>query len=161
MTPPQFSDVAGLDRVKARLEQAIAAAQCPGETLGHILFLGPAGSGPAALAAGIAGALGVGLKRTRGAEIENAGDLVRLVTSLGKNDLLLIEDLHQLQVPIAAWLTSALCEFKLFLSLDQGGYTRPFRVNVPVFTLIGSAPHREQLSGDLLSLFPIIESLEN
>jgi len=42
--PKQFSDFIGQNRVKARLELAIAAAKSRGESLGHILLIGSPGS---------------------------------------------------------------------------------------------------------------------
>ena len=159
MTPSQFSDFVGPDRVKTRLELAIAEAKRRGASLGHVLLIGSPAAGPATLARLIASTLGQGLKFTRGPEIENAGDLARLATSLEKGDVLLIDEIHRLPATIEAYLCPALNEFKLYLPLDQGGYTRPFRLNLPVFTLIGAAPHQEQLSPILLSQFPIVESL--
>jgi len=161
MTPQHFSDFAGQDRVKARFELAIAAAKQRGEALGHVLLLGSPGAGQATLAQIIANTLGVGFKRTSGPAIENAGELSRLVSTLEKNDVLFIDDIHRLQKAIEEYLGPALKDFKLYLPLDQGGFTRPFRLIVPVFTLIGSAPNREQLSPHLSAQFPIVESLED
>jgi len=161
MTPSQFSDFVGPDRVKTRLELAIAEAKRRGASLGHVLLIGSPAAGPATLARLIASTLGVGLKFTRGPEIENAGDLARLVATLEKRDVLFVDDLHRLPKTIEEYLCPALNNFKFYLPLDQGGYTRPFRLNAPVFTLIGSAPNREQLSPNLLSQFPIVESLED
>ena len=49
-TPKQLSDFIGQNRVKARLELAIAAAKSRGEPLGHILLIGSPGSEKATLA---------------------------------------------------------------------------------------------------------------
>ena len=89
MTPAQFSDFVGPDRVKARLELAATAAKQRGEPLGHVLLLGPPGAGQSALARIIASTLGVGVKCISGPGIENEGDLARLVTSLKKSDVLI------------------------------------------------------------------------
>jgi len=161
MTPNELSDFVGPDRVKARLELAITLARQRGEALGHVLLLGLPGSAKATLAQIMANTLGVGFKHARGPEIETAGDLARLVATLEKRDVLFVDDLHRLPKTIEEYLCPALNNFKFYLPLDQGGYTRPFRLNAPVFTLIGSAPNREQLSPNLLSQFPIVESLED
>jgi Holliday junction DNA helicase RuvB len=160
MTPNELSDFVGPDRVKARLELAITAARERGEALGHVLLLGSPGSGQTTLAKIMASIMAVGFKHARGPEIENAGDLARLVATLEKRDVLFMEEIHRLPKAIAEYLSPALSDFKFYLPLDQGGYTRPFRLNAPVFTLIGSAPNQEQLSPNLLSHFPIVESLE-
>ena len=161
MTPKQFSDFAGQDRAKARLELAIAAARQRGEALGHVLLLGSPGLDQATLANIIANTLGVGWKHVHGPEIETADDLARLVATLEKRDVLFMEDIHRLPKAIEEYLVPALKTFKLFLPVDQGGYTRTFRLHVPVFTLVGSAPNREQLSPNLLAGFPVVESLED
>jgi Holliday junction DNA helicase RuvB len=161
MKPKQFSDFVGQDRVKATLELAITEAKHRGEALGHILLLGSPESGKATLAQNIANTLRVGFKRTSGPEIANAGDLARLVSTLEKGDVLFIDEIDRLPKTMAEYLCPALNDFKLYLPLDQGGYTRPFRLKVPVFTLIGSAPNREQLSQDLLAHFPIVEAMDD
>ena len=159
MMPQPFSDVAGRDPAKARLESAIAAARQRGEALGHVLLLGSPGANKAMLAQIMANALGVGFKRCRGPEIENAGELARLVSMLEKNDVWFIEDLHQLPKAMEEYLSPALNDFRFYLPLDQGGYIRPFRLIVPVFTLIGSAPNGKQLSPNLSAHFAIVETL--
>ena len=81
MTPKQFSDFVGQDRVKARLELAIAAARQRGEALGHVLLIGPPGSGKATLARIISNEIGRNIKCTSGTEIETTGDLAEVVTN--------------------------------------------------------------------------------
>ena len=81
-TPESLSLFIGQERVKARLELAIAAAKSRGEPLGHILLLGSPGLGKSTLAGIIAKTLSVAIKSTSGATIANAGDLVGLLTGL-------------------------------------------------------------------------------
>jgi Holliday junction DNA helicase RuvB len=159
MTPKTFSDFIGQDRAKARLELAVAGAKQRGEALGHVLLTGRPGSGKATLAGIIATTLGTGLKFTNGAEIKSVGDLTRVVSKLEKGEVLFIDEINRLPKTIEEYLSPALKNFKLYLPLDQGGFTRTFRMKLPVFTLIGSAPNPEQLSPDLLSRFSIVESM--
>jgi Holliday junction DNA helicase RuvB len=84
MTPNSFSDFVGQNRVKARLEMAIAAAKSRRETLGHVLLVGSSpGSGKATLTRIIANTMGVGIKSANGQAISNAStlrDYLRILT---------------------------------------------------------------------------------
>jgi chromosomal replication initiation ATPase DnaA len=53
LTPTQFSEFLGQNRVKARLELAIAAANSRGEPLPHVLLVGAAGLGKTVLASDV------------------------------------------------------------------------------------------------------------
>ena len=81
LTPSLFSEFIGQNRVKERLELAIAAAKHRREPLGHVLLIGAPGSGKATLANILAKAMGVNLKITSGATIEKAGDLENVMSS--------------------------------------------------------------------------------
>jgi hypothetical protein len=80
--------------VKARLELAVSAAKSRRQPLGHVLLVGPPGSGKATLAGLIAKALGSPIQATSGPDVAVAGDLAGLLTSLEENYVLLLEDMH-------------------------------------------------------------------
>ena len=161
MKPATFTDFIGQNRVKARLELAIAAAKLRGEALDHVLLIGSPGSGKTTLAFILARAMGANLKTTNGPTIEKAGDLCGLLTTLEEGDVLFIDDIHRLRRPIEEYLYPALREFKLDCIIDQGANARSVRLNLPCFTLIGSTPNKERLSHELLSCFRIVETMED
>jgi len=160
MTPNSFSDFVGQNRVKARLEMAIAAAKSRRETLGHVLLVGSPGSGKATLTRIIANTMGVGIKSANGQAISNASDLAGLLTNLDENDVLFIDEIHQLKRVIGEYLHPATKDFKLDIIIDLGPGARSVRLNLPPFTLIGTAPRPERVPRDLLSCFPIVESMD-
>jgi Holliday junction DNA helicase RuvB len=158
--PKTFTVFIGQERVKARLETAILAAKSRKETLSHVLFIGSPGLGKATLAKGIAEIMEVGFKSTSGSALTNAADLAGLLANLEENDVLFIDDIHQLKRIFVQYLSLAAKDFKLDVILDQGPNAHSVRLNLPRFTLVGATPKQERLSRDLLSCFPIIETLE-
>jgi holliday junction DNA helicase RuvB len=158
--PDRFQDFIGQERAKGRLELAVAAAKERGEALGHVLLIGPPGSGKATLAHILAKTIGANLKITSGPTIEKAGDLCGLLTNLEDNEVLFIDEVHRLRRMIEEYLYSAMREFKMEVTIDQGPNARAVHLNLPFFTLIGSTTNEERLTPNLLSCFRIIEHLD-
>jgi Holliday junction DNA helicase RuvB len=160
MTPKGFSDFIGQNRIKARLELAVAAAKLRGESLGHILLVGTPGSGKATLATVIAKVMGTNVKAASGLTITKAPDLAGLLTNLEEGDVLFIDEIQRLQRTIEEYLYPAMKDFKLDIFIDQGPNAREVRLNLPRFTLIGSTTAKERLTPNLLSCFRIIENMD-
>jgi Holliday junction DNA helicase RuvB subunit len=160
MTPKEFSDFIGQDRIKARLELAVAAAKLRGESLGHILLVGTPGSGKATLANVIAKVMGTNVKATGGSTIEKAADVAGLLTNLEEGDVLFVDEINRLQKTIEEYLQPAMKDFQLDIIIDQGPNAREVRLNLPRFTLIGSTANTGRLTPNLLSCFRIIENMD-
>ena len=96
LRPLTFDDFQGQDKVKENLRIFVAAAKMRGESLDHTLFHGPPGLGKTTLSNIIANELGVGFKVTSGPVLDKPGDLAGLLTSLDKNDVLFIDEIHRL-----------------------------------------------------------------
>ena len=64
LRPSLFSDFTGQDKIKERLEIAVAAAKQRGDVLDHFLLNGPPGLGKTTLAGIIAKSMGANLKST-------------------------------------------------------------------------------------------------
>jgi holliday junction DNA helicase RuvB len=161
LIPNTFSDFIGQERIKARLELAIAAARRRGEALSHVLLTGSPGSGKSTLVNIIAKAMDANVKATNGQTISKASDLAGLLTNLEEGDVLFIEDIHRLQKTIEEYLYPAMDVYKLDFIIDQGPNARSVRLNLPHFTLIGTTTQKEKLSYNLLSCFHIIEAFES
>ena len=161
LTLKRLHDFIGQNRIKARLELAIAAAKLRNEALDHILVIGSPGSGKATLANIIAKVMGANLKTTSGPTITKAGDLAGLLTSCEAGDVIFIEEIHRLPRIIEEYLCPVTKDFKLDIIVDQGPNARSVRLNLPRFTLIGSTTTKERLTPNLLSCFRIIENMDD
>src|ERR1035437_6912684 len=161
MMPKQLSDFIGQNRVKARLELAIAAARQRGEALNHILLIGSPGSGKATLANIIARAMGANVKATTGPTLEKSSDLAGLLTNLEEGDVLFIDEIQRLQKFIEKYLYPAMEDYKLDIIVDVGEGARSVRLNLPRFTLIGATTNKELLKHNLLSRFGFVESMDD
>jgi holliday junction DNA helicase RuvB len=159
--PESLSHFIGQDRVKARLELAIAAARSRGEPLGNVLLLGSPGLGKATLARLIARTLGVALKYNNASALATAGDLAGVLTNLEDKEVLLLEDVHQLKRTFVEYLLPAATAYKLNVDIDTGPNARQVYLNLPPFTLIGTAPRQDRVPRALLSCFSIVETLDS
>jgi Holliday junction DNA helicase RuvB len=153
LRPPAFSEFAGQDKVRERLELLVAAARGRGDVLEHILLSGPPGLGKTTLAHIVAQAMTVAIKNTSGPVIEKAGDLAGLLTTLERGDVLFIDEIHRLQATIEEYLYPAMEDYKLDIIIDQGPNARSVRLNLPKFTLIGATTRSGMISAPLRSRF--------
>lgn len=153
LRPPAFSEFAGQDKVRERLELLVAAAKGRGDVLEHILLSGPPGLGKTSLAYIVAQSMGVNIKSTSGPVIEKAGDLAGLLTTLERGDVLFVDEIHRLQATIEEYLYPAMEDFKLDIIIDQGPNARSVRLPLPKFTLIGATTRSGMISAPLRSRF--------
>ena len=104
LRPLAFSDFSGQKQVVENLEVFVEAAKYRGEPLDHVLLHGPPGLGKTTLSNIIANELGVGFKITSGPVLDKPGDLAGILTSLEKNDVLFIDEIHRLSPVVEEYL---------------------------------------------------------
>jgi Holliday junction DNA helicase RuvB len=160
LAPATFGAFVGQERIKARLKLAIEAAQQRGEAPGHVLLIGPPASGKATLAKIVPAVMGSRVVATNAMSIEKVGDLAGLLTSLEEGDVLLIEDLHTLDKSVAEFLCQPMKDFNMDIMIDSGANARSVRLNLPNFTLVGTALRRDRMPAAFLSSFEIVEHMD-
>jgi Holliday junction DNA helicase RuvB len=153
LRPPAFTEFSGQKKTVERLQLMVEAAKGRGDTLQHVLLSGPPGLGKTTLANIIGNAVGANVKTTSGPAIEKAGDLAGILTSLEKNDILFIDEIHRLNPAIEEYLYPAMEDFQVDIMIDQGAEARSIRLHLAKFTLVAATTRSGMISAPLRSRF--------
>jgi Holliday junction DNA helicase RuvB len=160
LRPAVWDEYIGQASVKTNLRVLLGAARGRGHAPEHVLLYGPPGLGKTTLAHLIAHDLGVPMKITSGPAIERVGDLAAILTNLGKNDVLFIDEIHRLNKSVEEVLYPALEAGVLDIIIGKGPSARTIQLELQPFTLVAattriallSAPLRSRFSGGVFRL---------
>jgi Holliday junction resolvasome RuvABC ATP-dependent DNA helicase subunit len=133
--PMWFADFVGQDRAKERLEVAVEASRRRGETLPHVLLVGPHGMGKATLGHLVSFTTKTVIRAMLGEEIDNAAFIPGAVDRAKGRFIFLIENAERMRPPVRE-------EMLRF-------------INLPGFTLVCTTTRMERLPDAMLSRFSI------
>jgi Holliday junction DNA helicase RuvB len=155
LRPLDFGDYVGQRTLIENLKTSVRAAQRGGWQLDHMLFTGPKGLGKTSICQVVAAELGARLRVTSAPAITHKGQLASLLTSLQDGDVLFIDEIHRLALPLQETLYTAM-EDRV---LDMAAGVKVIRLPLPKFTLLGATTHAGLLSAPLRDRFGFCHQL--
>ncbi|NRT56378.1 Holliday junction branch migration DNA helicase RuvB [Sphaerotilus uruguayifluvii] len=160
LRPKLLGEYIGQARAREQLEIFIGAARKRREALDHVLLFGPPGLGKTTLSHIVAAELGVNLRQTSGPVLEKPKDLAAILTSLEKNDVLFIDEIHRLSPVVEEILYPALEDYQIDIMIGEGPAARSIKLDLQPFTLVGATTRAGMLTNPLRDRFGIIARLE-
>jgi Holliday junction DNA helicase RuvB len=159
LRPSRLDEFIGQARVKESLQIAIDAARQRGEPLDHTLFFGPPGLGKTTLAMLIAREMGVNIRTSSGPVLERPGDLVGLLTTLERGDILFLDEIHRLRPQLEEFLYPAMEDFRVDVRIADGPNAQTIPMEIQPFTLVGASTRYGMLTPPMRARFGVVERL--
>ena len=158
--PSKLDEMIGRKQEKQTIRMMVDSAKKRGEVVDHILFYGPPGLGKTTFALAIANEIGSSIKITSGPAIERQGDLAAILTSLKRNDILFINEIHRLSRVVEEVLYPAMEDRALDIVMGKGPSAKTIRLSLEPFTLIGATTQIGKISPPMRDRFGLIQRLD-
>jgi len=160
LRPTALDDYVGQPRLIEKLRITLQAVKERNEPMEHVLLHGPPGLGKTTLAHVIANEMDAHVTVTSGPALTKPGDLVGFLTKLQRGDVLFIDEVHRMPISLEEYLYSAMEDFKIDVTVDQGMHAKTITLPLQPFTLIGATTRAGLISGPMRSRFGLTHNLE-
>lgn len=160
LRPTSFDEFVGQPRIVSNLRLSIRAARERDEALDHVLLSGPPGLGKTSLGRIVAQELAGRLHSTSGPALERPRDLVGILTQLERGDVLFIDEVHRVPAAVEEYLYTAMEDYTVDFTLDQGPHARVLPLSLAPFTLVGATTREGLLTAPFRARFGHFERLE-
>ena len=155
--PISFDNIVGQEETKRLLKLKIRAFKKTNSSVGHLLFLGPPGTGKTTLSNVVALEMGVTFHPIMGNKLKNWNDIYNLIKNVQENDVVFIDEIHCLTEKLQEYLYGIMEDFTY--TIENKTLSRPQIMRCPKFTLLGATTHTGELNGPFLSRFNHIVNL--
>lgn len=160
LRPQKFDEFIGQKEIIENLKISISAVKKRQDVMEHIILSGPPGLGKTTLAHIISHEIGAKITATSGPAIERAGDLIGILTNLGKGDILFIDEIHRLSKVVEEFLYPAMENYQIDFVIDKGPYAKTIKFNLNPFTLIGATTRAGLLTAPMRGRFGMFYHLD-
>ncbi len=129
------------------------------DVIDNILFYGEPGLGKTTLSKWIAEISQRNIIIVNSANIRNKSDIISILKSLKRYDILFLDEVHRLSKNFEEILYSAIDDNVLTVFIGEGDFSQKIDIIIEPFTLIGATTEIENISQPLRSRFTIQEEL--
>lgn len=148
--PTSLEDFIWQEDCKKVIQAAITSSTKNTTSLWHLLFSGESGYGKTTLSQIIAHEMHAQIKIITWYALSKPADMVSVLNSLGKHDILFIDEIHRLRPSVEEVLYIAMEDYRIDMVMPDGG-----SLSIPLepFTLVGATTQLEKLSTPLKNRF--------
>ena len=153
LRPKRLSEFPGQTRVRDQLQLVLEAARRRDAPPDHILLSGPPGLGKTTLAMIVAAELEQPIRITSGPAIQHAGDLASILSSLGKGEVLFLDEIHRMARPAEEMLYLAMEDYRVDVIVGKGPGATAIPLALEPFTVVGATTRAGLLPAPLRDRF--------